>query len=309
MNLSLIEAFTAVMKTGSTTAAATLLGISQPAISRALKRLEDTTRLKLFERSGSRLFATPEAHLLHREILDTNVGLDRLRQTVSRIRSVGTGTLRLASSAALGLSFVPKVLKGFLTKRPQVSVTLEIATSAVVRNLVASGSHDIGLCADEIDSSNLIVIPFISARGICVMRAEHILARNAVVTSDMLHGTPIISLAPGDTARNRFDQALDAVGAKANIVVETPFAATVCELAVLGLGIGLTNSLVFLSGDYEAKGLIARSFEPAIPFRSLMILPPHRARSQLVDELVSLLGQERDLLLRSCEDRFGSAEG
>ena len=55
MNLTLIEAFGAVMKTGSTTAAAELMHVSQPAISRSLKRLEDTTKLKLFERSGPRL--------------------------------------------------------------------------------------------------------------------------------------------------------------------------------------------------------------------------------------------------------------
>jgi hypothetical protein len=45
MNLTLIEAFSAVMKTGSTTAAAELMRVSQPAISRSLKRLEDTTKL------------------------------------------------------------------------------------------------------------------------------------------------------------------------------------------------------------------------------------------------------------------------
>lgn len=308
MNLSLIEAFNAVMKTGSTTGAAALLGISQPAISRALKRLEDTTKLKLFERSGPRLIPTPEAHLLHREILDTYVGLDRLRQTVARLRSAGTGTLRVASSAALGLSFVPKVLKGFLAKRPQVSVTFEIANSATVRNLVASGTHDLGLCADEIDVSNLVVEPFISTRGVCVMPADHPLARQPVVTAQMLDGASILSLAPDDTARRRFDEALEAVGAKPHIVVETQFAATVCELAAQGLGVGVTNSLAYLSGDYEARGLVARTFEPAIPFRALMILPPHRARSRLVDELVQVLERERDQLSKACEDRFGPAK-
>lgn len=308
MNLTLIEAFNAVMKTGSTTGAASVLGISQPAISRSLKRLEDTTKLKLFERSGPRLIPTPEAHLLHREILDTYVGLDRLRQTVARIRSAGTGTLRVASSAALGLTFVPKVLKQFLAKRPQVSVTYEIANSATVRNLVASGTHDIGLCADEIDTSNLIVHPFISTRGICVMRPDHRLAAHETISPELLDGEPIISLSPDDTARKRFDQALAAAGAKPHVAVETQFAATVCEFAAQGLGLGLTNSLTYLSGHYEATGLVARPFLPAIPFRALMILPPHRARSRLVDELVQVLERERDVMAEACAKRFGPAE-
>lgn len=305
MNLTLIEAFGAVMKTGSTTAAAELMHVSQPAISRSLKRLEDTTKLKLFERSGPRLTPTPEAHLLYQEVLDTFVGLDRLRQSVARIRAVGTGSVRIASSAALGLSFVPKVLKAFTDRRPEVSVRFEIGNSVTVRNLVASGSYDIGLCAEEIDRSNLVVAPFIETRGICVMPAGHPLAAQQVVRPEHLHGLRVISLAPDDTARIQFNAALESAGAKPQFVVETQFAATVCQLAIEGVGVGLTNSLTYVSDGFEALGLAARPFEPAIAFRSLMILPPHRARSRLVDELVEVLARERDVLDEACARRFG----
>lgn len=305
MNLTLIEAFSAVMKTGSTTAAAELMGVSQPAISRSLKRLEDTTKLKLFERSGPRLTATPEAHLLFQEVQDTFVGLDRLRQSVARIRAVGTGSVRIASSAALGLSFVPKVLKRFAARRPEVSIRFEIGNSASVRNLVASGSYDIGLCAEEVDRSNLVVKPFIETRGICVMAPDHPLAQQPVVHPAMLAGARVISLAPDDTARMQFDAALAAQSAEPQVVVETQFAATICQLAMEGVGVGLTNSLTYLSDRFEALGLIARPFEPPIAFRSLLILPPHRARSRLVDELVALLEQERDQLSAACAARFG----
>lgn len=307
MNLSLIEAFNAVMNTGSTTGAAQVLGISQPAISRSLKRLEDTTKLKLFERSGPRLIPTPEAELFHQEIKDTHVGLDRLRQTVARIRAAGTGSIRLASSGALGLTFVPHALKVFLAKRPDASVSLEIANSSVVRNLVASGAYDIGFCADEIDTANLIAEPFIATRGVCVMQRAHPLAACEVIRPEMLSGEKIISLAPDDTARKRFDAALAEAGAAPHIVVETQFAATVCELAARGVGCGLTNSLTYLSGNYEDVGLVARPFHPAIPFRSLMVRPPHRARSRFVDELISVLKLERDRMSGACEDRFGVA--
>jgi DNA-binding transcriptional LysR family regulator len=307
MNLSLIEAFSAVMKTGSTTGAAAQLGISQPAISRALKRLEDTTKLKLFERAGPRLTPTPEAQTLHQEILDTYVGLDRLRQAVARIRSAGTGALRVASSAALGLSFVPTVLKPFLAKRPDVTVTFEIANSATVRNLVASGVYDIGLCADEIDASNLVAEPFVTTRGVCVMRDDHPLARHELITANLLDGETIVALSPDDTARKRFDEALRRAGVQPRIAVETQFAATICELTQRGMGIGLTNSLTYLSGRYEEGGLVARPFEPAVPFRSLMILPPQRARSRLVDDLVHVLKRERDVMEVACANRFGRA--
>lgn len=300
MNLALIEAFSAVMKTGSTTKAAALLNISQPAISRSLKRLEDVTKLKLFARSGPRLMPTPEAVLLHREIIDTHVGLDRLRQTVARIRAVGTGSLRVASSAALGLSFVPRVLTRFLVTRPDVTIALEIANSANVRNLVASGAYDIGLCADEIDRANLMSEVFVETAGICVMRAGHPLCAHAVIEPHLLHGQPIASLSPDDTARKQFDRSLDAADARPRIRVETQFGATICQLALEGDLVGLTNSLAYVSGKYAALGLVARPYLPRVAFRSLMVLPPQRPRSRIVDEFVALLAQERDALLPQC---------
>ena len=306
VNLALIEAFAAVMKSGSTTRAAELLGVSQPAISRSLKRLEDTTRLRLFERNGPRLIPTDEARQLYQEIVDSYVGLDRLKQAVTRIRAVGTGSIRIAASAALGLTFMPRVISRFADGHPGVTVTFEIANSATVRNLVASGAFDIGLCADEIDRTNLHTEPFIATRGICVMLADHPLANATVVRPEDLHEVSFISLAPDDSARKLLDRALVRVAATPHIVVETQFAATVCQLAVHGVGIGLTNSLAYISGGFEAQGLAAVRFEPKIPFRALLVRPPDHARSQIIHDLSAILRTERDLLASICKDRFGS---
>lgn len=109
MNLALLDTFAAVMTTGSATAAPALLRVSQPAVSRALRRLEDTTRLRLFERHGKRLIPTPEARLLHAEIIAAQTGLDRVRQAAARLAELGTGVLRVGSSAALGLHLMPRV--------------------------------------------------------------------------------------------------------------------------------------------------------------------------------------------------------
>lgn len=306
MNLSLIDTFSAVMKTGSTTRAAALLGISQPAVSRGLKRLEDTTKLKLFERAGPRIVATPEAGLLYQEILSAHVGLDRLWQAVVRIREVGTGSLKVASSAALGLTFVPRVIERFLRRRPEVSMTFEIATSSAIRDLVASGVFDLGLCADEIDTANLVTELFVESYGVCVFRPEHRLASRRVVKPQDLDDERLISLAPEDTARKQLDRLLSAVGAIPRIVIETQFSATVCQIALEGAGIGVANALSYVSGAYDRLGLIARPFSPAIRFRTLLALPPQRARSRLVDELIAELKDQRDAVLAEHRRRFAT---
>ncbi|PKA44851.1 LysR substrate-binding domain-containing protein [Rhizobium sullae] len=300
MNLALIEIFSAVMKTGSTTRAADLLGISQPGVSRGLKRLEDTTKLKLFERSGPRLTATPEALLLYREVQAAHAGLDRLKQAAARIREVGTGSLKVASSAALGLSFMPRVIAKYLKHRPAVSITFEIAGSSAVRDLVASGLFDFGLCADEIDTTNLVAEPFIESYGVCVFRKGHALESKRIVSPLDLERERLICLAPEDTARKQLDRHLAAQGVSPRMIVETQFSATVCQLAIEGVGVGVANVLSYVSEGYEKAGLVARPLLPAVTFVTLQILPPQRARSRLVDEFAADLMQERDQLLQEC---------
>jgi DNA-binding transcriptional LysR family regulator len=274
-----------------------------------LKRLEDTTKLKLFERSGPRLAATPEAILLYQEILSTHVGLDRVRQAVVRIREVGTGSLKIASSAALGLSFIPRVIDRFLRQRPEVTITFEIAGSSTVRDLVASGLFDFGLCADEIDTANLVSEGFIESYGVCVFRRGHQLEHARLVRPQDLHQERLICLAPEDTARKQLDRHLLAAGSAPRMLVETQFSATVCQFALEGAGVGVANVLSYVSGGFEKLGLIARPLVPLVRFVTLQILPPQRVKSRLVDEFTAHLNRERSAILRACSRFHPEAQG
>lgn len=285
MNLALLETFAAVMRSGSATRAAELLGVSQPAVSRALRRLEDTTGLKLFEREGRRIQATPEAQALYREVLEARAGLDRVRQAAARLKEVGTGALRVATSAAFGLHLMPRVIEAFLRDRPGVSVTLEVASSAVVRDLVAAGTYDLGVCADEVDRTGVVAEGLSETAGVIVLRADHPLAELPCIRPADLDGVAFAALAPEDRARRRFDSLLTRAGARPQIAVETAYAATVCEFALLGTGVGLTNWLAYATGSFEARGLVARPFAPAITFRAMLLLPAGRGRSRFVEEL------------------------
>ncbi len=77
-----IEAFRAVITSGSTGKAARLLGVSQPAVSQAIRKLEELAELRLFDRIGGRLQPTQEAHALMTEV-DKFSSATRLSNTAS----------------------------------------------------------------------------------------------------------------------------------------------------------------------------------------------------------------------------------
>src|SRR5262245_3427845 len=114
MNLRQIEAFRALMLSGTVQGAADLMRISQPAVSRLLGELERSSGLALFDRARRRLRPRPEAHLFFREVQQAFAGLDRLRQKAHDIRAFGLGELRVATVPALAVGFIPQVCQAFL---------------------------------------------------------------------------------------------------------------------------------------------------------------------------------------------------
>lgn len=291
MNNRQIEIFAAVMKAGTVSRAAELLGVTQPGVSRTIAELERSLGFFLFDRVRNRIIPTPEARLFYAEVEASFRGMDTLRASAARIRDHGTGQLRIGSLSALGSSLVPKAVRRFREKRPEIGVTLMVLPSRDVRDGVASGEFDIGLAADEIDVSGVLHQPFVAPKMLCLLPPDHPLqAREAIEPAD-LHDEPFIAYVPEDRARQRLDLIFAEAGVRPRIVVETIYAATVCSLVAEGVGIGLASPYAVAGAD--PTRLVLRPFEPAVHSRSLLILPLDRPKSQLVRDFIDCLMEAR----------------
>ncbi|RWO89028.1 LysR family transcriptional regulator [Mesorhizobium sp.] len=294
MNLHDVDVFNAIMITRGAGAAATLLDTSQPAISRSLAKLEAELGFKLFDRIRGRLVATREGELFHAEVKANLVGLDRLKLRAAQIKEVGTGTIRVASLSALGHGLVPRAIVAFSRKHPQVRISYQVRTSNVVRDLVASGSFDIGLAADEVDTSGVLHSVFNTPRAVCVMPKNHRLAEKAVITPTDLADEAFLALSPEDTVRVAMDKVFAAHGVRPRILIETPYGLTIAILAAKGMGIGLVNPSVIT--DRMIAGIIATPFEPAVHFRALILRPPDGINSTLITDFTAELYAARNVL-------------
>ncbi|TIL34152.1 LysR substrate-binding domain-containing protein [Mesorhizobium sp.] len=294
MNLHDVDVFNAIMITRGAGAAAALLDTSQPAISRSLAKLEAELGFKLFDRIRGRLVATREGELFHAEVKANLVGLDRLKLRAAQIKEVGTGTIRVASLSALGHGLVPRAIVAFSRKHPQVRISYRVRTSNVVRDLVASGSFDIGLAADEVDTSGVLHSVFNTPRAVCVMPKNHRLAERAVITPTDLADEAFLALSPEDTVRVAMDKVFAAHGVRPRILIETPYGLTIAILAAKGMGIGLVNPSVI--ADRMIAGIIATPFEPAVHFRALILRPPDGINSALITDFTAELYAARNML-------------
>lgn len=284
MEMREIEIFRTLMHAGSTGKAAALLGISQPAVSQSLKKFETESGLRLFERTRGRLVATPEAHALMVEVDQYVTGLENLKHRIRSLKRYGLQRLSIAAFPALGTGFMARAIADFDPAARGIQMSLQIMSSREVHQRVTSGRVDFGLMADELAVAGLESSVFSELHGVIVMPPGHPLARLSVLPPEVLSAYPFIALNPEDASRVRLESALQPLGIALNPVIETPYANSVCELALRGVGIGMANPVVAL--DYAARGLVLRRFSLDISFRSLLVF---RAGSPLSDNARDLL--------------------
>ena len=129
MNLREVEVFQAVMTSGTASRAAELLGISQPAVSKAIQSLEAKVGFDVFDRVRGRLVPTAEGQLLFREVEAAFIGLVRLKSAAARINDFGSGDLRVACLSAFSLNLLPDVLRRFHQAHPKVAITFQVRSS------------------------------------------------------------------------------------------------------------------------------------------------------------------------------------
>lgn len=296
MNLRQLEAFRAVMTSGSITHAAQTMHLSQPAVSKLIADLEHAIGFKLFVRTkGSALTVTPEAEFFLHEVERSFIGIDALKQAARDIRNLSTGNLHIASLPALSFSFMPRVIRDFRRKHPGVSIRLYTHASATVRQLLANQQFDIGLATRAHEIPNVSSRVFLRSVGACVLPPGHRLAAQEIIEPADLAGEPFISLMLGDQTRRRIDRVFEDAGVERSLIVETQYAVTHCSLVARGVGCSIVNPATAI--DFMTQGLVIRPFRPRIEFEYLLYTPSRRPLSQIALRFIEAMTLVRDEMI------------
>ena len=117
-NLRSLECFRAIIVTGSATAAARQLGLTQPAVSRMLAMLEAAVGFELFHRRKGRLIPTDEALALHREVDIALQSVDRVSRLARNLRNEDFGALSIVSPPSFAEGILSRVIAEFIAEHP-----------------------------------------------------------------------------------------------------------------------------------------------------------------------------------------------
>lgn len=287
LNARQIEAFRATVLTGSMTAAGAFLHVTQPAISRLIRDLERQIDMKLFTRRGKQLHPTDEALLLHREVQRNFQGLEEIARAAAEIRGLQTGSLRVAAMPALALGYLPRIVRRFVDKRPRLAVQLHTDTSRNILGLVAAGQYDIGIGAVPMEHPGVQTDRLPRLEAVCVLPANHPLARRKTIHLRDLKDTAMISLGRNSLLQFHIEFMLRNSGVTPQRRIEATIGATICGLVGEGLGVAIIDP--FTAAAIHDGRIVSRSFRPAIPYECAVVTPSYRTKARIVDEFLLTL--------------------
>lgn len=284
----------AIVTTGTATAAAELLGISQPAVSRAVAQLEDRLGRVLFARESGRLIPTPEA-------LGVDAELDLLFTVLARIENPAqrapdpTVPMRIAAPPTIAHRFLPGPVADFARRFPDQTILIDVLSSDVLVTQVAEGRVDIALSDAEPNHAAVKVEPFRESHVVCLMRREDPLAAKTVIRPADLDGRDYVAQTRRHSARVAKDRALAAAGVQPRITIETATVVSAAELVREGLGVSLINP--FPTALRLDPSLVIRPFEPTITLQTCFLSPAGTRHSSATLAFMAMVRARADLTL------------
>lgn len=294
MNLKQMEAFRAVMLTGSVSQAAKQLFRTQPAVSMMISSLEEQVGFQLFERHKKRLYPTPEAKYLYKEVEAIFSRIQDVSQTVKDIQNKQYGFLRIGSMPGPSTFFLPNLLADFLEDHPKIQVSLQTRTSDSVAEWVASNQYDLGLAEITQHHAQLAEDDRFTLPCFVAVPAEHPLAENEVITTELLDGEPMITLHPDHMIFHDLLQQFEKHGHSMNVRLQTRFFIPALTFVERGLGVCVMDPMSIISYQrYSAPGkIVFRRLQPAINFKIGIFYPSDTPRSMITQEFSERLRRE-----------------
>jgi DNA-binding transcriptional LysR family regulator len=284
INSRQVEAFRAVMLTGSVTEAAKLIAVTQPAVSRLLRDFQALLKMELFERRGTGLVPTAAATALYTEVERSFVGLERITAAAEEIRGRRTGTLRVAALPALSNGYLPRLAGHFLKERPNLNLAFFGVISPIVVDWVLNNQCDVGFAEVPIAHSGLPIQRLPTLPRVAVLPAGHRLAAKDVLEPRDFEGETFVSLSAGSSGRHLIDQAFNRDDVRRVLRVETALSEIMCGMVSSGLGVAICDP--FTAQEFSTRGIIVRRFVPRIDFEVAAVFPAQRSPSPVALDLV-----------------------
>lgn len=271
MNISLdyYRIFYVVAKTGNITRAANELMISQPAISKCIKQLEEQLGGQLFVRTKRGVVLTEEGQEFYKYIEQALEFINNAEHKFSEMIHLETGIIKIGISATLTKKFLMPYLEIFHKLYPKIKIQIQTALAARLFSLLRQGLVDIVIVNLPVEKMNDIEVTKVREVQDCFIVGEAYkdLVNKKIHLKDLAN-YPLVLQSPGSVTRSFLDNFAEQNGVVFQPDMVMSGFSLVVEFTRIGFGIGYTTEDYILD-KLNSKKVYKLNVVPEIPKRGI----------------------------------------
>lgn len=263
MDIRQLQIFRSVAQHLSFSKAAEELFIAQPAISIAIKKLENELDTQLFNRATKRVNLTPEGKALLNHANTILKQVSDAKTEMQALQGLERGEVRIAMPSMLGSYHFPALFERFMKEHPSLQVYVEEEGTRQVEQHLLDGSIDLGVVIMDQAPESLEVHPLINEEMLVCLAPDHPLASRKRIAAEQFFEENLILIKEGYFLRETIDRLGQQLQIAPRIIFETNLMLLIKRLVLSGQGISTCLQSV-LDNETELRGV---SFDPPIYFR------------------------------------------
>ncbi|MYL23990.1 LysR family transcriptional regulator [Vreelandella massiliensis] len=243
MTVKQLRAFLAVAQTLSFTQACERLHLSQPALSLAIKGLEETLGGKLLIRSTRSVRLTPEGESLLPLAKHLLAQWDNTEERLRQRFTLQLGRLSVAAMPSFACNLLPAALVKFRQQYPKINVTVHDVVNEEVTDMVRSRQVEMGIAFAPEGTGSLLFTPLFEDHFVAVVSRQSPLAEATELSWAALLAQDFITLQRPSLVRRLLEQALQQQAIALPVAFESHQLSTVGRMVADGLGVSAVPSM------------------------------------------------------------------
>lgn len=290
LNLGNLATFRLVIQRGSFSAAADILGLSQPAVSLQVRQLEQFLRTRLVERTGRGIKATAAglALLEHGNRIEQVV--EEAIRSVSEFSHEISGTITLGTGATACIHLLPPLLQQLREEHPLLRVGVTTGNTLDVVRAVEENRLDIGLVTLPASGRALEVMPILDEEFVLIIsqaQDEEI----AQFSPQILHALPLIAFESGSGTRDLIDGWFNTCDLEVCPVMQLGSIEAIKRMVRAGLGYSIVPRMA-VENVADREGLSVRSLNPILHRQLGIVMRQDKILSKGISEVIRLLREK-----------------
>ena len=282
VNLNQLRVFEAVGRTGSFSRAAEALGVTQPAVTVQIRRLEELCGTALFERVRRRPRLSQAGETLYRYARRIFALTDEAVEALALARDLRGGRIRLVAGRTPAACHLPPLITAFKRRYPSVEVQLLVDSTDRVVDRLLDLKDDLAVLGLRPPQAALVSEPFCDDTLTLIAAPQHPWARRRRVSLAELAAESLVQREPGSSSRALVERHLAAHGVEARVAMELGSNETIKRAVEEGAGVAFMSAS---AADLEVETgrlVTVRTIEPPLVRPLFFVYHRDRAASPIV---------------------------